>query len=94
MGLLLRLLILCGAVYLIYSGVRSLFLPARSPSPIRHKGKKEQEATGTPMVQDPQCGRFIPEHEAIQVSVHGKTLSFCSSECRDQYQHSESVSHS
>ena len=93
MGLLLRLLIVCGAVYLVYSGVRGLFLPARSPSPERSRGKKEPEPVGTPMVQDPQCGRFVSEHEAIQASIHGKTLSFCSTACRDEYQHAESASH-
>ena len=92
MGALLRLLIVCGAAYLIYSGVRGLFLPTRSPSPARRAGKKDQETVGTSMIQCVQCGRFISEQEAIRASVRGKRLSFCSMECQDQYQHSASAS--
>lgn len=88
MGVLLRFLIVCGAAYLIYTGVKGLFLPQNAPRPIRAKGKKQ--TSGVPMVEDPQCGRFISEQEAVRTSFRGKTIYFCSSECRDAYTHSES----
>jgi YHS domain-containing protein len=36
-------------------------------------------------LQDPQCGRFVLERDAIRTSVHGQGLHFCSQECRDLY---------
>ena len=91
MAALLRLLIVCGAAYLIYTQVKGLFLPKEAPRPTRAKGRKQTSGvSGVPMVEDPECGRFISEQEAVQISFRGKTIYFCSSECRDAYTHSES----
>ena len=91
MGALLRLLIVCGAAYLIYTGVRGLFLPKEAPRSVRATGRKHTSGVSSvPMVEDPECGRFISEQEAVQISFRGKTAYFCSSECRDAYTHSES----
>ena len=94
MGALLRLLIICGAVYLLYSGVRSLFLPTNASKRTNFDRRKDREiAPGTAMVQDPECGRFIAESESLTVSFGKKRLHFCSPECRDAYQHSEAEPH-
>lgn len=94
MGALLRLLLICGAVYLLYSGVRSLFLPTNAPKRTNFNRRKgEKTAPGTAMVQDPECGRFIAENESLSVSFGKKRLHFCSPECRDAYQHSGAASH-
>ncbi len=80
---LLRLLLLLAVGYLIIAGIRRLFLPATSDPT-----KREADASGlegVPLVQDPQCGRFIPQNEAIQVSRRGRTVYFCSQECRAAY---------
>ncbi len=79
MGGLLRLLIVAGAVYLIYRGVGSLF---GSTDRISHDRKDPLETTGTPLVQCTQCGKFIPEPQALRVSVRSKTRAFCSAECQ------------
>ncbi len=80
---LFRLLLLLAVGYLVIAGIRRLFSPATS------SGQKRQENTpgleGVPLVQDPQCGRFIPQNEAIQVSRRGRTVYFCSQECRASY---------
>jgi len=35
--------------------------------------------------KDPVCGTFISPATAFQKSVDGKTLYFCSPECRDKF---------
>jgi len=82
MGGLLRLLLLAIAVWLIISGVRRLFL---LPSFPRRDKEEEKEQEGVPLVQDPQCGRFVLERDAIRASLHGQGLHFCSQECCDLY---------
>lgn len=79
MGVWIRLLIIAGAVYLIYRGVRSLFGPTDRVSTDR---RDPLETTGTRLVQCAQCGQFIPEPQAIRASRGGKTRTFCSAECR------------
>jgi YHS domain-containing protein len=37
------------------------------------------------LIEDPQCGRFVPEHDAVHISFQGQGLHFCSQECRDLY---------
>ena len=80
---LLRLLLLLAVGYLVIAGIRRLFLPATSDPT---KGQADASGSeGVPLVQDPQCGRFIPQDEAIQVSRRGRTVYFCSQECRAAY---------
>ena len=80
---LLRLLLLLGVGYLVITGIRRLFLPAASLGQRRQTNASDSESV--PLVQDPQCGRFIPQNEAIQVSRRGRTVYFCSQECRAAY---------
>ena len=68
--------------YLIASGIRRLSLPSSPPNSER-AGQSEQVSVA--LVQDPQCGRFIPQHEAIRLSRRGQDLYFCSPACRDEY---------
>lgn len=82
MAWLLRLLFLLGIAYLVVSGVRKLLLPPQSS---RKNNGKEKEQAGIPMVQDPQCGRFVLEQEASRTAVRGQVVYFCSPECRDLY---------
>lgn len=77
---LFRLLLFLGIGYLIVSGIRRLFLPAR-----QEQTAHPADPDGVPLVPDPQCGRFIPQNEAIVVSRRSQTLYFCSEECRAAY---------
>ena len=80
---LVRLLLLLAVGYLIIAGIRRLFLPATSDPTKRQADASGPE--GVSLVQDPQCGRFIPQNEAIRVSRRGRTVYFCSQECRAAY---------
>lgn len=37
------------------------------------------------MVKDPVCGSYFPAHDAVKMESNGKTILFCSPECRDRY---------
>ena len=82
MGGLLRLLLFALALWLIISGVRRLLLRPFLP---RRDKEEDQEREGVLLVQDPQCGRFVFERDAVRISFHGQGLHFCSQECRDLY---------
>lgn len=81
MGWLIRIIIFTYGLWLLWSGLRRLLLPSRS--------RPVEDRTGKPagllMTQDPQCGRFVVEQEAVRAVVRGQRLSFCSVECRDLY---------
>ena len=81
---LVRLLLLLAVGYLIIAGIRRLFLPAAS-DPTKKRQADASSSEGVSLVQDPQCGRFIPQNEAIRVSRRGRTVYFCSQECRAAY---------
>jgi YHS domain-containing protein len=84
MGGLLRLLLLAIAIWLIISSMRRLSLLLSFP---RSDKDKEKDQEGMLLVQDPQCGRFVPERDAVRTSFRGQILHFCSQECRDLYTH-------
>ncbi len=86
MGGLLRLLSFVIFVWMLSSGIRRLFLLLSVPQP--GKGKVRQQE-GVLLVQDPQCGRFVSERDAITGVFHGQGVHFCSQECLDHYTHAQ-----
>ena len=73
------------AFWQVFRGLR-----AASPPPSRPERK-----TGEPkrMVQDPQCGTFIPMDDALPSGGEtGESKWFCSPACRDAYRRAGSSS--
>jgi uncharacterized protein len=81
MSRLITILILAGVLYWLVK--RALF-PARGRAVRR--GKEEEE-----MVQDPVCGCYLPKSQSIAFTFQGKTFFFCSQECFQKYQASNSL---
>ena len=79
---LLRFLALVIFIWMFIAGMRRLFLLLSLPRPEKEPGREQE---GMLLVQDPQCGRFVPEHDAVHISFQGQGLHFCSQECRDLY---------
>lgn len=79
---MVRLLIfalLCFLVYTLYTAVtRSLSGRGAAPPP-------EKTRRGEEMVQDPQCGTYLPRGDALEKTVRGTRHYFCSEKCRDAY---------
>ena len=73
----LILLILCGFVF--YSMISGLLRPGKSRRPENHS--KEGEA----MVEDPQCGTYLPLSDAIKATINGQQRYFCSKKCLKEY---------
>ena len=53
----------------------------RPPAP-----PSEKTSIGEDMVQDPECGTYVPKSDAIKASAAGKTHYYCSTDCRDKHQ--------
>lgn len=47
--------------------------------------KRPPERIGGTLVQDPQCGTYLPQDRAITVVKGGSTAYFCSAKCRDEW---------
>lgn len=84
-GGLWRYLLIGLAVFILYRVLKRWL--AGPPA----AGQGAGPAKGTPrevvdlMVQDPQCGVYLPQHEALKVVARGQERYFCSEACRDAY---------
>jgi uncharacterized protein len=80
--MILRLLQLVFLFFLVSLLLRALFRPrirtSKPPAP-------EKTALGEEMVQDPQCGTYVPISLAVEKTIDGRKVYFCSEECRDAY---------
>jgi len=41
------------------------------------------------MVEDPQCGTYLPLSDAIKATIHGRQHYFCSKKCLKEYKKSQ-----
>ena len=69
---LLRLLVLCLVIYIVYSALKPL---------LRGKKTADQARLGEDMVLDPQCQAYVAKSAAV--ARQGKF--FCSEECAQRY---------
>lgn len=81
--MLLRLLILIIAGVVIYRAVKRL---GESSSARRdpHSGNTPTDVDDI-MIKDPVCGSYFPKSQAVTIESEGRTVRFCSVECRDQF---------
>jgi YHS domain-containing protein len=63
--------------------IKSLALPSskKSGEPFTQSGQVITDE----MVIDPHCHVYIPKREAITAKIAGKTVYFCSKECKEKY---------
>ena len=74
------LLILLGFVG--YSMIQGIIRPKEK---LGSKKSRNRSRDGEQMVEDPQCGTFIPIGDAVSASINGKTRYFCSKKCLKEY---------
>jgi uncharacterized protein len=72
--LLLRLLLFCLFLYVLYLAIKTYRLGRKNDNP---RERSPDASTGDEMVLDPQCQTYIPKGEALW--QEGKY--FCSREC-------------
>lgn len=85
MGLtgLLKFVLIALAVWFLYRSVRRLMSGGEQPG--RRPVPKGPDQVIDVMVQDPQCGIYLPKHEAIRSIVRDEERFFCSEACRDGF---------
>lgn len=83
----LRWVIIAALFYLIYRVVKGLGKPGRPMTPPRRDNEAGPPGASRTedLVQDPQCGVFIPRSEGVASVVDGQVLYFCSTGCRDKF---------
>lgn len=79
---MIRLLVFGTLVYFGYLLVKK-WLRSILPPPPAAEGPTSRR--GETMVEDLQCGTFIPAGSAITATVAGEKKYFCSKKCRDAY---------
>lgn len=79
---LIRLLILAGLVYFLYRVGRRILGSFVRIEPQKQDGLVDE------MVQDPQCGTYVPRRDAQRKVLQGKEFFFCSSECAQKFEES------
>ncbi len=78
---MIKLLLLALLFFLGYSFFQAIF-PTGSRG---NKYKSNRSNHGEQMVQDPQCGTYLPLSEALSANIHGQQHYFCSRKCRTQF---------
>ena len=81
----MRFLFLCLLIYLGYRVVKGFLTPAPGPSATRPERQNDMTPVDDVMVKDPFCQTYIPQRDGIRQVIDGKTVFFCSPECRDKY---------
>lgn len=81
---MIRLLIFAALFYFCY---RLLKGPIGSMLKDKLKPSDEEDSSlaDAELIKDPQCGAYFMKQKGIEARVEGKTLHFCSRECRDKF---------
>jgi hypothetical protein len=77
---IVRVLVMLVVIRLV---LRALGIGQRAPAP-RPRAREVERAGGT-LVQDPQCGTYLPKSRALTLGAGGDAKYFCSPGCRDAY---------
>ena len=80
---MIRLLLLILTGFVLYSVISGLLNSGKSRRPKNHSNE------GEPMVEDPQCGTYLPVSDAIKATIHGQQHYFCSKKCLKEYKKSQ-----
>jgi YHS domain-containing protein len=81
----LRIILIGILIYLLFK-VTSLAIRTFKAQAFEGQDQKPlSDRKVSEMVRDPVCGVYIAPNEALSVVDKGRTVHFCSSECRQQY---------
>lgn len=83
---IVRLLVLLLIVRFVVTMIRQAALQAKGgPKAAAGRSKRQAERIGGTLVQDPQCGTYLPKERALAVPSGSTTQYFCSDKCRDEW---------
>jgi YHS domain-containing protein len=81
----IRVLILLLIVRFVVTMVRQAMARRGGANPRERVPRRSPERIGGTLVQDPQCGTYLPRDRALEVTAGGTTHYFCSDRCRDEW---------
>jgi len=84
----MRILIWVGRILLLLFLIRmvlQLIFGAARRRQVGRPPRGPMERAGGALVQDPQCGTYLPKDRAIPVIGGASVMYFCSATCRDAY---------
>jgi len=76
---ILMLILLC---FVGYSMIQGIIRPKEKRG---GKMPRNRSRDGEQMVEDPQCGTFIPVGDAVSANINGQQHHFCSKKCLKEY---------
>jgi uncharacterized protein len=79
----LKIALIALLIWFLYRSARRLLSGGAASS--RRPAPKGPDQVIDVMVQDPQCGTYLPKHEAIKAVVKDEERFFCSEACRDAF---------
>lgn len=79
--MLVRLILALILGFLIYTVFQALKQALNRPTP-----PPDKISRGEDMVQDPECGIYVPRRDAISLQAGTTQHHFCSTACRDKFQ--------
>lgn len=81
-----KLIIIAILAMIVYFTIKSFFKPFRRPAEKPDIPGQEPSGDTSDMVQDPECGTYIPLESAEKAVIKGVPYYFCSDECRVAHQ--------
>jgi uncharacterized protein len=84
---IVRLLVLLLIIRFVVGMVRQAMQSARAKGAPQQRGRsgRHPERLGGTLVQDPQCGTYLPKDWALTAGAGSATQYFCSDKCRDEW---------
>lgn len=83
---MIKILMLILLGFVGYSMIQGMIRPKEQKK--RGWMQRNRSHEGEQMVEDPQCGTFIPIGDAVSANIGGKQVYFCSKKCRKEYKKS------
>jgi YHS domain-containing protein len=79
---MIKILLLILVGFVVYSMIQGLIRPPQDRS---RKVPRNRSRDGEQMVEDPQCGTFLPLSDAVTARINGYEQHFCSKKCLKEY---------
>jgi len=83
---MIKLLLLVLLGFVLYSFFLSLTRPKTNLPP---QDRQNRQVKGDIMVEDPVCGTYLPQEDAIKARIKGSEYYFCSKTCLERFKDSD-----
>ena len=80
---MIKILMLILLGFVGYSMIQGMIRPKEKKGRWGIPSNRSRE--GEQMVEDPQCGTFIPVGEAVSATINGRQRYFCSKKCLKEF---------